>query len=61
MTTLEKRIRLAGLLIAIGLLVQLITLNWVHAISFMASMIIVIPLVLAGIAIFLLSLVSVRQ
>ena len=60
-TLLEKRIRLAGFLIAFGLFVQLGTLIFVHALSFMASMTIAMPLVLAGIIIFLFSLVSVKQ
>jgi len=54
----EKRLRLAGLLICAGLLVLLLSLIKVHALSFMAFAMISCPLVLAGIILFLCSIVS---
>jgi hypothetical protein len=55
---MERRLRLAGLLICLGLLVQLLSLIRIHPLSFMAFMMISCPLVLAGILLFLYSIVS---
>lgn len=54
----ERRLRLAGILICLGLLVLLLSLIKVHALSFMAFAMITCPLVLAGIVLFLYSIVS---
>jgi len=54
----ESRLRLAGLLICMGLLVQLLSLIRVHPLAFMAFILISCPLVLAGIFLFLYSIVS---
>jgi hypothetical protein len=54
----EKRLRLAGMLICAGLLVLLLSLIKVHALSFMAFAMVACPLVLAGIVLFLYSIVS---
>jgi len=54
----ERRLRLAGLLICLGLLVLLLSLIKVHALSFMAFGLITCPLVLAGIILFLYAIVS---
>lgn len=53
LTPLEKRLRLAGLLVAVGLLVQLITLRGVHPLDFVAFITIACPLIGAGILLFL--------
>jgi hypothetical protein len=55
---IEKRVRLAALLIGLGLLVQLITLVRIHPLAFMAFILIGCPLVLAGVLLFLYSIVS---
>jgi len=55
---LEKRLRWAGLLIALGLLVQLLTFIRIHPLSFMAFAMIGCPLVLAGMVLYLYSIVS---
>lgn len=55
---IEKRIRWAGWLIALGLLVQLITLIWNHPLSFMAFILIGVPLMACGVLLFLYSLVA---
>lgn len=55
---IEKRLRWAGLLIGVGLATQLITCIWVHPLAFMAFAAISCPLVVAGILLFLYSLVS---
>jgi len=54
----EKRLRWAGLLIALGLLVQLLTFVRIHPLSFMAFAVIGCPLVLAGVVLYLYSIVS---
>ena len=54
----EKRLRWAGLLIALGLLVQLLTFVRIHPLSFMAFAVIGCPLVLAGAVLYLYSIVS---
>ncbi len=56
---IEKRLRWAGLLIAIGLATQLISFIWVHPLAFIAFAGISCPLVVAGILLFLYSLVAV--
>jgi uncharacterized membrane protein YdcZ (DUF606 family) len=53
---LEGRVRLAGGLILTGLLVELATLFVTHSLSFTSFAILGIPLALAGMAIFFLSM-----
>lgn len=54
----EKRLRWAGLLIALGLVVQLLTFIWVHPLAFIAFAVIGCPLVAAGVLFYLYSVVS---
>jgi hypothetical protein len=54
----EKRVRLAAVLVCVGMLVQLITLLRIHPLAFMAFILIACPLVLAGILLYLYSIVS---
>jgi hypothetical protein len=54
----EKRVRLAAVLICLGMLVQLITLLRIHPLAFMAFILIACPLVAAGILLYLYSIVS---
>lgn len=56
--TVEKRVRLAAVLICLGLLVLLLTLLRIHPLAFMAFILIGCPLVLAGILLYLYSIVS---
>lgn len=58
MKPIERRIRWSGLLIVIGLVVQMVTLIWIHPLAFMAFLLIGCPLVAAGILLFLYSIVS---
>jgi len=58
-TVIEERLRWAGLLISVGLATQLISFIWIHPLAFMAFVGIGCPLVVAGILLFLYSLVSV--
>ncbi|MEI9815369.1 MAG: hypothetical protein WDO18_23170 [Acidobacteriota bacterium] len=55
---MERRIRIAGLLVAAGLVVQIATLIPVHPLAFVAFIVIGCPLVAAGMVLFLLSLLS---
>lgn len=54
----EKRLRWAGVLIALGLVVQLLTFIRIHPFSFIVFAVIGCPLVLAGVLFYLYSIVS---
>ena len=56
--TIERRIRWSGMLIVLGLLLQMLTLLWTHPLAFMCFLTIGCPLVAAGMLLFLYSLVS---
>lgn len=55
---MERRLRFAGLLALLGLLVEALALLWNHPTAFLAFAMIGVPLVLLGVLVFLLSLVS---
>ncbi|HWC18129.1 MAG TPA: hypothetical protein VG498_14000 [Terriglobales bacterium] len=55
---IAPRLRLAGILIALGLLVELFTLAWNNPIAFLVFLGLGGLLIFAGIVIYLLSLVS---
>ncbi|PYV31401.1 MAG: hypothetical protein DMG22_16995 [Acidobacteria bacterium] len=55
---IERGIQISAVLIALGLLVQLITLAWTHPLSFVAFLVIGCPLEVAGVLYFLYALVS---
>ncbi|HEX6806105.1 MAG TPA: hypothetical protein VF133_20700 [Terriglobales bacterium] len=55
---LERRLRMASILVCLGLGVLLLSLIRVHPLAFMAFILIGCPLVLAGILLFLYSIVS---
>lgn len=57
-TKIEKRIRMSGLLLIAGLLVELVTLHWSHPTAFLFFLLLGGLLMAAGIATYLLSLVS---
>ena len=56
--TIQRRLRLAGILTAIGLVIQLVTFFWIQASAFLLFAFVGVPLVIAGCAVFLYSLVS---
>lgn len=58
LTNIEKRIRLAGVLLIAGLLVELVTLRWSHPTSFLFFLLLGGLLMALGIVIYLLTLVS---
>jgi len=55
---LERQVRIAALLVSLGLLVLLITLVRIHPLAFVAFAVIGVPLVLAGALIFLYSIIT---
>jgi hypothetical protein len=57
-TTIQRRLRIAGILSGAGLLVQLTTFFWDRASAFLVFAMIGVPLLIAGCALFLYSLVS---
>jgi hypothetical protein len=61
METVERRIKWASFLIVAGLLVQLASLLVVHPLAFMGFLMIGCPLVLAGIVLYLLSLIHEKE
>jgi len=58
---IEWRIKWAGLLIGAGLVIQLLSLVWIHPLSFVVFLILGCPLVLAGAVLYLYSLVSISR
>ena len=55
---IEKRIRWSGILVGGGLLIQLVTMAWAHPLSFMAFLMVGVPMMLAGVLLFLYSLAT---
>jgi hypothetical protein len=55
---IEKRLRLAGLLLIVGLLVEAICLQWARPIAFIVLVVVGGVLCAAGTAVYLYSLVS---
>lgn len=57
---LEKRLRWSGLLVALGLVLQLGVSTWIHPLAFVAFLLVACPLVGAGMLTFLWALVAAR-
>jgi hypothetical protein len=57
-TKIERRIRMAGILLIAGLLVELVTLRWSHPTAFLFFLLLGGALMAVGIGVYLLSLVS---
>ena len=53
---IKRRTRRAGLLIGLGLLVQLLTFIWVHPLAFITFLAVGCPLVAAGVFLYLYAL-----
>jgi hypothetical protein len=58
---LEKRLRVAGIIVLLGLLVEVAALRWVHPAAFLVFAFVGIPLASLGILIYLYSLLSFRS
>ena len=54
---LERRLRLAGVLVVLGLLVEIISLNWAHPTSFLLFMFLGGILMFLGIVVYIYSLI----
>jgi hypothetical protein len=61
MTKLEKRLRISGTLIIIGLVVELVTLYWSHPTAFLFFAGLGGSLIALGVLLYLISLVSVHD
>lgn len=61
LTKIERRIRVAGVLIIAGLLVELVTLHWSHPTAFLFFLLLGGTLMGLGIILFLLTLVSAER
>jgi hypothetical protein len=55
---MEQRVRISAALVFLGLLVELTGLRWSHPTAFLAFALVGMPIVGAGVAVFLYSLVS---
>ena len=56
--SLYKRLQLSGMLVAAGLLVEVVTLYWAHPLAFLAFILLGGTLVAAGMLLYLYSIVS---
>ena len=61
LTRLEKRLRIAGILILAGLIVELITLKWSHPTAFLFFLLLGGSLMAMGMLLYLCSIVSRRD
>ena len=59
--TIERRVRIAAILVAAGLLVEVLVLQGLRPPAFLIFVLAGIPLVAAGVLVFLYSLVSLRD
>ncbi len=57
--TMEKRLRIAGAFVLLGLLVELVALRWTHPTAFLVLAFVGIPIMSLGIVIYLYSLISI--
>ncbi len=55
---IERRIHISGVLIGLGLVIQMLTLTWSHPLAFLTFLLIGTPLVAAGTLFYLYSLVA---
>ncbi|HKT80937.1 MAG TPA: hypothetical protein VJP86_12000 [Vicinamibacterales bacterium] len=60
MPALERGLWWSGVLIAAGLVVDVAASSWVHPLAFVAFLLLACPLVVAGMALFLWTLVAIR-
>lgn len=57
---MQKRVRAAGVLVVLGLLVEALSLHWAYPAAFLAFALVGFPIVVMGILLFLYSLLSVK-
>ena len=56
--SIQRRLRIAGIVTALGLVIQLVTFFWIQASAFLLFAFVGVPLVIAGCVVFLYSVVS---
>jgi hypothetical protein len=59
--SMERRLRIAGVFVLLGVLVELVALRWIHPAAFLVFAFVGIPIAAVGMAIYLYSLVSLRR
>jgi hypothetical protein len=57
---MEQRLRIAGILVLLGLAIQAVSLRWNHPAAFLVLAFVGIPIASLGIAVYLYSLVSLK-
>lgn len=58
MTTVERRVRRSGIIVAAGLVIELLSLIPIHALAFIGFAVVGVPVIAAGVVLFLLAVVS---
>jgi hypothetical protein len=58
---MQRRLRIAGIFVLLGLLIEVLALGWVHPAAFLVFAFLGIPIGSLGIVIYLYSLVSLRS
>ena len=58
---MERRLRISGMFVLLGLLIEVFALRWIHPAAFLVFAFIGIPIGSLGIVIYLYSLVSLRS
>ena len=58
---MERRLRISGMFVLLGLLIEILALRWIHPAAFLVFAFIGIPIGSLGIVIYLYSLVSLRS
>jgi hypothetical protein len=58
---MERRVRISAAFVSLGLIVELTALRWSHPTAFLVFALAGIPLVGAGVVVFLYSLVSITK
>lgn len=58
---MERRLRISGMFVLLGLLIEVLALRWIHPAAFLVFAFIGIPIGSLGIVIYLYSLVSLRS
>lgn len=56
--TIERRVQLSGLLLMIGMLIELLSLVWSHPIAFLIFIVISGSFIISGIVYYLVSLIT---
>jgi hypothetical protein len=58
---MQRRLRIAGMFVLLGMVVEVVAMRWVHPAAFLVFAFVGIPIASLGIVIYLYSLVSLRS